>query len=110
MDVRLGDVIDYFCVKCRRVTNHAVVSIVDRAPAKVRCRTCYHEQDFRNCVPPEKKITKKEALFKEVLATVVPAPEPAPAEEAAEPAPAPEVADAPEAETPKKKARKKSAR
>ena len=38
-DLRLGDVIDDFCVKCKRLTNHAIVSIVDEQAAKVRCRT-----------------------------------------------------------------------
>ena len=36
-EIRLGDDIDDFCVKCKRVTNHAVVSVVDSAAAKVRC-------------------------------------------------------------------------
>jgi hypothetical protein len=79
-DLRLGDVIDDFCVKCRRVTNHSIVSMVNGAPAKMRCRTCYHEHDFRNGEPPPKKDPRKEALFKEVLSTIDPAavePEPA---------------------------------
>ncbi len=71
-DLRLGDVIDDFCVKCRRIMNHAIVSMVNGQPAKMRCRTCYHEHDFRNCEPPPKKDSKKEALFKEVLSTVDP--------------------------------------
>ncbi len=72
-DVRLGDVIDDFCVKCRRLTNHSVVSMMNGAPAKVRCRTCYHEHDYRHEEAPPKKDTKKEALFKEVLTTIDPA-------------------------------------
>src|SRR6185295_2598753 len=40
-DFRLGDVIDDFCVKCRRVTNHSIVSLMNGDAAKVRCRTCY---------------------------------------------------------------------
>ncbi len=72
-DLRLGDVIDDWCVKCRRVTNHAVVSIVNSEAAKVRCRTCYHEHDFRNSEPPPKKDPKKEALFKDVLSSIDPA-------------------------------------
>jgi len=71
-EFRLGDDIDDFCVKCRRVTNHSIVSLVGPKPAKARCRTCYHEHDFRNGEPPPKKDTKKEALFKQVLATVDP--------------------------------------
>ena len=72
-EIRLGDDIDDFCVKCKRVTNHAVVSVVDAAAAKVRCRTCYNEHSFRNCeVPPSKKDLKKAGLFNEVLAKVRP--------------------------------------
>ena len=71
---RLGDVIDDFCVKCRRVTNHSIVSIVDQEAAKVRCRTCYHDHDYRHeQAPPSKKELKKAALFNEVLAGLTPA-------------------------------------
>ena len=54
-DLRLGDVIDDHCVKCRRITNHAIVSLVDGQAAKVRCRTCYHDHDYRHEQPPPKK-------------------------------------------------------
>src|SRR6201996_8756048 len=57
---RLGDVIDDHCVKCRRVTNHSIVSLVDGQAAKVRCRTCYHDHDYRHeQAPPSKKDLKK---------------------------------------------------
>lgn len=72
-DFRLGDIIDDHCIKCRRVTNHAIVSIVNTEPAKVRCRTCYHDHDYRHeQAPPSKKDLKKAELFKEVLAAAVP--------------------------------------
>ncbi len=72
-ELRLGDVIDDWCVKCRRLTNHAIVSLVDGAAAKVRCRTCYHDHDYRHEeAPPSKKDQKKAALFNEVLATMNP--------------------------------------
>lgn len=68
-DFRLGDVIDDYCVKCRRVTNHSIVSLVDGAAAKVRCRTCYNDHDYRHeQAPPSKKDLKKAELFKQVLA------------------------------------------
>ncbi len=68
MDLRLGDVIDDFCVKCRRVTNHAVISLMNGAAAKVRCRTCYGDHDYRHeQAPPSKKDLKKAALFNAVL-------------------------------------------
>src|SRR5450755_3244037 len=72
-EFRLGDVIDDHCIKCRRITNHSIVSIVATKPAKVRCRTCYHDHDYRNEeAPPSKKDLKKAELFKEVLAAAVP--------------------------------------
>ncbi len=57
---RLGDVIDDFCVKCRRLTNHSIVSVVEGNAAKVRCRTCYHDHDYRHeQAPPTKKELKR---------------------------------------------------
>ncbi len=89
-EVRLGDVIDDFCVKCKRVMNHSVVSMVGPDPAKVRCRTCYNDHDYRHeQAPPPKVDLRKATLFNEVLAKLqpdgaIPAPE-AVAAEAAEP-------------------------
>ncbi len=78
-DLRLGDVIDDYCAKCRMITNHAIVSMMGGQPAKMRCRTCYNEHDYRHAQIPPKKDAKKEALFKEVLSTIDPAA-PAPEE------------------------------
>ena len=91
-DHRLGDIIDDHCIKCRRITNHAIVSLVNAEPAKVRCRTCYHDHDYRHeQAPPSKKDLKKAELFKEVLSSVNTGPalvadDPAPEPEAAAPA------------------------
>lgn len=77
-DHRLGDDIDDFCIKCKRLTNHAIVSIVNEDIAKVRCRSCYNEHDYRHeQAPPSKKDLKKQALFNEVLSKVQPGSEPA---------------------------------
>ncbi len=79
-DYRLGDVIDDYCVKCKQIMNHAIVSLMDGQPAKVRCRTCHGDHDYRHEVaPPTRAELRKQALFAEVLKTVDP--------EAAEPAP-----------------------
>ena len=92
--LRLGDVIDDYCVKCRRLTNHAIVSILNGAAAKVRCRTCYHDHDYRHEIaPPTKKELRQAELYKQVLAGASSAPEPV-------------EADPPPAEAPKKRARK----
>ena len=73
-DLRLGDVIDDFCVKCRRLTNHSVVSLMEVRAAKVRCRACYSDHDYRHeQPPPSKKDLKKAALSNEVLSKAAPA-------------------------------------
>lgn len=65
---RLGDVIDDFCVRCKRVMNHNVVSVINNEPAKVRCRTCHSDHDYRHeQAPPPKVDPRKQALFDEVL-------------------------------------------
>jgi hypothetical protein len=89
METRLGDIIDDFCIKCKRLTNHQVVSILESQPAKVRCRTCYSDHDYRNeQAPPPKVDPRKAALFNEVLERAnlpgAPAGVPVPAGEAAE--------------------------
>ncbi len=67
MTTRLGDIIDDFCIKCKRITNHAVVSMLGNDPAKVRCRTCYSDHDYRHeQAPPPKVDPRKAALFAEV--------------------------------------------
>jgi hypothetical protein len=70
---RLGDDIDDYCVRCKRVMNHAVVSVINATPAKVRCRTCHSDHDFRHeQAPPPKVDARKAALFTEVLKKVNP--------------------------------------
>jgi len=68
---RLGDDIDDFCVKCKRIMNHAVVSLLGDNPAKVRCRTCHSDHDYRHeQAPPPKVDPRKAALFSQVLEKV----------------------------------------
>ena len=72
-EIRLGDDIDDYCVRCKRVMNHNVVSVLNGKAAKVRCRTCHSDHDFRNEQPPPPKVDpKKAALFNEVLKKVSP--------------------------------------
>lgn len=73
-DPRLGDDIDDFCVRCKRIMNHAIVSVVNNQAAKVRCRTCHNDHDYRHeQAPPPKVDLRKAALFSEVLKKVAPA-------------------------------------
>lgn len=112
-EYRLGDIIDDYCVRCKRIMNHAVVSVMNNEPAKVRCRTCHSDHDYRHeLAPPPKVDPRKQALFNEVLKKVDPGAEPAegsPAEgqpnetQTGEAQPAEEAA--PAAEAPKAKAK-----
>ena len=97
---RLGDIIDDFCVKCKQIMNHQIVSILNAEPAKVRCRTCHTDHDYRHeQAPPPKVDARKQALFQEVLSKVDPSA--ATEENAAEPEPEPKVEKAAKAKAKK---------
>jgi hypothetical protein len=58
--------------------NHNVVSVLNGQAAKVRCRTCHSDHDFRHeQAPPPKVDARKAALFNEVLKKVAPGDAPA---------------------------------
>lgn len=107
-ELRLGDEIDDYCVKCRRLTNHSIVSMVETKAAKVRCRTCYSDHDFRNeqAPPSKKELARQKELFNAVLAGVAPAEAVAAAED---PPAVPEALAEPEAASPPPKSKKKKA-
>jgi hypothetical protein len=106
-EVRLGDDIDDYCVRCKRIMNHAVVSVMNGEPAKVRCRTCHSDHDYRHeQAPPPKVDARKAALFNEVLKKVDPDGDGAEAE-AEEPVEAVEGEAAEGAEAPAPKAKAK---
>jgi hypothetical protein len=83
-EFRLGDVIDDYCSRCRLLTNHSIVSLVNGEPAKVHCRTCYHEHNYRHGKVAARKSRKKAQLFDEVLSSIVGKP-PEPDEGGAKP-------------------------
>jgi len=59
MSLRLGDELDDYCIKCKRLSNHVIVSLMDGTAAKVRCRSCCGDHDYRHeVVPPTKKELK----------------------------------------------------
>lgn len=85
--LRLGDVIDDYCPRCKLLLNHAVASMVGGSVVKVVCQTCHSEHPYKNAViPPKKRSGPKAALMDQVLAKVAPAaPDPTPEEETPEP-------------------------
>ena len=61
--VRLGDVLDDYCPRERRVTNHAVVAIVDNEIKLTRCTTCDTEHPYKAArVPPRRQTRVAAAL------------------------------------------------
>ena len=45
--VRLGDIVDDYCPRERRITNHAVVAMVDDTVKQTRCTTCDADHEYR---------------------------------------------------------------
>ena len=67
--MRLGDYIDDYCSRCKRGTDHAVVSMAGEEVQSVRCRTCSFEHKYRHNKTSTKEMTAQEA-FQKVLASV----------------------------------------
>jgi len=79
--LRLGDLIDDYCPRCKLLLNHAIASMMDGHAVKVICKTCYTEHAFRHGEGGKKKAPAGMTLFEQVLSNAAPA---AP-EDAAEP-------------------------
>ena len=86
--VRLGDVVDDYCPKCRLIMNHGVVGMVGDEVKKVRCNTCMSEHLFRHGQLPAARRKAHGKLFEEVLKGISGKEEPP----AAEPVPPPQSA------------------
>jgi len=67
---RLGDILDDYCPRERRVTNHAVVAMVDADVKQTRCMTCDTEHDYKHAKVPRQRRKAKTppALYAQVLA------------------------------------------
>ena len=67
--LRLGDILDDYCPRERRVTNHAVVAMIEEDVKQTRCTTCDAEHAYKGArVPTRRKKETPSALYKEVLA------------------------------------------
>lgn len=69
-EYRLGDWVDDYCTRCRLIMNHYIVSMVNGEIIKVRCQTCYHEQNFRQGQEGKSKKGSRQALFDQVVAGI----------------------------------------
>ncbi|MDR1045690.1 MAG: hypothetical protein LBP33_11340 [Candidatus Adiutrix sp.] len=52
-DIRPGGEIDAVCTRCRLVTNHRIVALVDGLVKRVVCLTCDSQHNYRQ--PPDEK-------------------------------------------------------
>jgi hypothetical protein len=67
--LRLGDILDDYCPRERRLTNHAVVAMIEEDVKQTRCTTCDAEHVYKGGkVPRRRKKESPAALYKEVLA------------------------------------------
>ena len=68
--LRLGDILDDYCPRERRVTNHAVVAMIEEKVQQTRCTTCDAEHVYKGAKEPRRRTRKDspEGLFREVLA------------------------------------------
>src|SRR6266487_4934076 len=68
--LRLGDILDDYCPRERRVTNHAVVAMVEATVKQTRCTTCDAEHEYKHAKVPRqrRKADTPAALFAQVAA------------------------------------------
>ena len=69
--LRLGDILDDYCPRERRVTNHAIVAMIEQDVKQTRCTTCGAEHVYKGArVPKRRKKETPAALYKEVLSAM----------------------------------------
>jgi uncharacterized membrane protein YgcG len=70
--LRLGDIVDDYCPRERRITNHAVVVMAGEDIRQTRCAACDAEHPYKHAkAPAKKKRDENGALYDEVLAGVL---------------------------------------
>ena len=53
---RLGDILDDYCPRERRITNHAVVAMIDDKVKQTRCTTCDADHEYKAArIPPQRR-------------------------------------------------------
>ena len=59
---RLGDILDDYCPRERRITNHAVVAMVEHEVKQTRCTTCDADHEYKHAKVPAARKRKAETL------------------------------------------------
>ncbi len=60
-----GDPIEARCTKCRKNTDHIVVTLAEAGPAKVQCSACSREHKYRPPSAAKKPAVRRAAQSKE---------------------------------------------
>src|SRR5262245_43335924 len=65
---RPGDVLDDYCPRERRITDHAIVAMIDDRIKQTRCVVCDAEHEYKEGkVPAQRRKRPQAALFSQVL-------------------------------------------
>jgi hypothetical protein len=69
--LRLGDILDDYCPRERRLTNHAIVAMMGPDVKQTRCTTCDTEHEYKQAKMPRhrRKSGTPAALYAQVLAS-----------------------------------------
>jgi hypothetical protein len=71
--LRLGDILDDYCPRERRVTNHAIVAMIGEDVKQTRCTTCDTEHQYKHAkVPRQRRKSDTPAALYAQIATSAP--------------------------------------
>jgi hypothetical protein len=78
--LRLGDILDDYCPRERRITNHAVVAMVEDEVRQTRCTTCDADHEYKQARVPASRRRRRDETVPEAAipgpALAAPPPEP----------------------------------
>ena len=83
--LRLGDILDDYCPRERRITNHTVVAMVEDEVKQTRCTACDADHEFKGArVPPQRRKRSEGGPGEPVESTLRPKLNPEPVEPSAD--------------------------
>ena len=69
--LRVGAIVDDYCPRERRITNHAIVALVGDVIRQTRCQTCDSDHAYKEArIPRRRKKDETETLYDQVLADI----------------------------------------
>ena len=72
--LRLGDILDDYCPRERRLTNHAVVAMIGQEILQTRCTTCDAEHEYKHAKVPRPRKKEESAGVPGQVVAGAPAP------------------------------------